>query len=206
MSMLYRRRSAAGSFDALPKLKEPLLGTFWPEFFPCIPVSQSGWSIDRASLHKKPVLDQLAKQPVAPRRPRLQDAGILQLALQRKCVVLVAKVFRQENSVASKPLCIKTAIRMMAFLVVGILLAFNLSSLYRLEEASVLLLLFSLALVMLTAGVLAGALLYYGGKGLLQGAIAVLRFLPKVFVSSSELHLGKTASMVHRRVSRANDC
>ena len=107
---------------------------------------------------------------------------------------------------ASVPLGIKTAIPMAAFLVVGILLAFNLSSLYTLEEASVLLLLFSLAFVMLTAGLLACALLYYGRKGLLQGVIAVLRFLPKVFVSSSELHLGKTASMVHRRVSRANDC
>ena len=102
------------------------------------------------------------------------------------------------------PLSIKTA-RVVVFLVVGILLAFNVSSLYRLDEASMLLLLFSLAFVTLTAAVLACALLYYGGKALLQGVITALRFLPKVLVSSSELHPGKTASLVRRKVSGAND-
>jgi hypothetical protein len=89
----------------------------------------------------------------------LQDAGILQLAL-KKCVVLVAR-----SPMASMPLSIKTA--RVVVLVVGILLAFNVSSLYRLDEASMLLLLFSLAFVTLTAAVLACALLYLWRKGLI---------------------------------------
>jgi hypothetical protein len=108
-------------------------------------------------------------------------------ARPKKVRCLVAKVFPQGSSMASVPLCIKTGIPMVAFLAV----AFNASSVYRLEEASVLLLLFSLTFVILTAAVLACAVLYYVGKGLLQGLIAAMRFLLKVFVSSSDLPLGK---------------
>jgi len=103
------------------------------------------------------------------------------------------------------PLGIKVAIRVMAFSAAGILLAFNLSSLYRLEEFSVCLLLFSLVFAMLTLTVLACGLLYYGGKGLSQWVIVALRFLLKVFVSSSEPHRGKTVAIIDRKVSGVSD-
>jgi len=106
---------------------------------------------------------------------------------------------------ASMPLRLEVAIRLMAFLVAGILLAFNLSSLYRLEELSVCLLLFSLAFTMLAAAALACALLYYGGKGLSQRVIMALRFLSNAFVGSSKPHLGKAPSMVDRKVPGASN-